>query len=232
MTMDNNTAIMINIPLEQCEKILNGELDFILLRNPSLKIKPPFKIYIYADRDRNGKYSISVEGQEGPFKTIDMNKFNLFCAQKKVIAECICNMIVPVYLSYSRATKQYFYSTNKWTKGISYSMDDIIEYFQLDTTQIELGDTIYSFGALHIANLKIYKEPKKVSEFSFSKIIRGYHKKETKESKSNSVINIDYLQHCKRVEVHKIMRGPAYKNHIYVTDLDWKKNFKKEYKNE
>ena len=69
--------------------------------------------------------------------------------------------------------------------------------------------------AWHISELKIYDKPKELGEFKKVRIVRGYHKKDEKQT---SGINIDKLMHGERLEVKYITRAPQ--SWCYVEELE------------
>ena len=152
------SAIMISIRPEFVEKILNGEKT-IEIRKTKPKIELPCKVYIYCTKNNGkgvGKY---------PFYQFCDNKLNGL--NGKVVAEFTLNKIYKFDSAYSEwaysvapAGSQMPMSETQFiqTAKIKGCLDCnvLIDYF---------GDGDYIAYMWHIDDLKIYDNPKELSEF-------------------------------------------------------------------
>lgn len=133
-------SIMQSIKPQYCELIAAGKKT-IEVRKTRPKLKPPFKVYIYCTK--NGFYGLQS-------KSNPALKTN---ASGKVIGEYVCDRITPCVPVRTRRL---------WDYGISLE-DEIsccLSHEQL--WEYGKGKTLYGY---HITNLKIYDEPKELSEF-------------------------------------------------------------------
>lgn len=149
-------AILISIRPKFCELIANGEKT-IEVRKTRPKIETPFKCYIYCTI--GGDWLTSVNGvvQKPNEISIDMTVDSVVGELNgKVIGEFICDEII-----------EYPYMNDGYSSVYGYlniTRDGLImmrlEYSELET----YGDGKTLYG-LHISDLKIYDEPKELSEF-------------------------------------------------------------------
>ena len=138
-------SLLISIQPKRCEKIAKRE-ETIEVRKSRPKIETPFKAYIYCTKDnktafnnRNGNMFLSTKGWQ------DYSECN-----GKVIGEFVCDEVYEWKYDYC--------------DGVDID-DDLILDTCLDREDINIyakGKTLYGW---HISDLKIYDNPKKLSEF-------------------------------------------------------------------
>ena len=144
-------AVLISIQPKWVEKIASGEKT-IEVRKSCPKLETPFKVYIYATW--NGSKKEILVKQDGQLFCKDWRKANgLQRASGKVIGEFVCDEIREVYQCNSG-----------WVAENACVMRS--EFFKyLGIPQ----DTHFGYDkkayAWHITDLKIYEEPKELSDF-------------------------------------------------------------------
>lgn len=137
----------------------------------------PFKVYIYQTKSKDNFIYRN-------YKVDDIRS-------GKIIGEFICNRV-----------DKYLYDC---CDGLDIDDDTLVETY-LDWEEINIyakGKPLYG---LHISELKIYDEPRELSDFKIRKFIRGYHKKTEKNETFKD--KLESLKHSKRVEVKIITRPP------------------------
>ena len=188
----SNNCILISIQPKWVQLIGNG-LKTIEVRKNIPKLKPPFKCYIYCTKslyEIDNKY-IDVFEDHITIKSRDLENLNAWeqPCNGMVIGEFIC-------------TGFQYIETN----SPCYIHSDILDTSCLTADQ--LRDYANGASMLYgwmIENVKLYKKPRKISEFKQTKVIRGYHKNKIREDVN---IDIDYLLHTKRLEVKRFERAP------------------------
>ncbi len=148
------TAILMSIKPLWCELIANNQKT-VEVRKSRPKLEPPFKVYIYCTKAKNS-FELLWTGSNDEIGIISKQ------SNGKVIGEFICNRI-------------YQYSTGN-VEGIDISDEDIIKFSCLSKKELcdyEMSaepkeNCVYRVGLYgwHISDLKIYDEPKELSEFS------------------------------------------------------------------
>ena len=153
-------AVLISIRPKWCEKIANGEKTIeIRKRRPNLET--PFKCYIYCTKaperligilkDGDENYGEIYHGKTVFIKTGEGSVCDMWGKRQKVIGEFVCDRIDTIL-----------------PENEPYGIYDIDYVFQ---TRLEYG-ALWDYGngqalyGWHISNLKIYDEPKKLSEFT------------------------------------------------------------------
>lgn len=168
--MANEKAVMISIQPKWCAKIASGEKT-IEVRKTKPKLETPFKVYIYCTKSRT------------PYESFGVNKKPIECGGK-VIGEFVCDFI-PWYISelwddetFERIQEvlepddfaeygEYEYHTiadngddfwedNMLCKAACLSVEELRKY---------IGAGFQKFYGWHISDLKIYDEPKALSDF-------------------------------------------------------------------
>lgn len=155
-------AVLISIRPQWCEKIASGEKT-IEVRKTRPKMETPFKCYIYCTKAEERLIGILKDGDENYgeiyhgkpvfIKTDEGSVCDMWGKRQKVIGEFACDRIDTIL----PANEPY---------GI-YDIDDdyvfqtCLEYGAL--WNYGNGQTLYGW---HISNLKIYDEPKELSEFT------------------------------------------------------------------
>lgn len=156
-------AVLMSIQPKWCEKIANGEKT-IEVRKSRPKLQTPFKVYIYCTMpnpktDWEWQYKPNLYIQDGKAKWIDgafeRTAFSHY-AHQKVIGEFVCDRIDEFYLPYPA----YFHRVPKETQNL------------IKDACLTMLATHHYIGtskgyAWHISQLKIYDEPKELSEFGY-----------------------------------------------------------------
>ena len=144
---------MISIKPKWCELIANGKKT-IEIRKTRPKIETPFKCYIYCTKDKidTSPKTIWWKANSSGFRHI-MNG--------KVIGEFVCDEIMTYAFSDVSTDVGIFSYYERYVKNDCdcdcLTDDEIIDYGN--------GVTLYGW---HISELKIYDEPKKLTEFSIT----------------------------------------------------------------
>lgn len=128
-------AVLISIKPEYVEKIASGEKT-IEVRKTRPKLEVPFKCYIYMS--------------QGTYKDLGTYSDWIYENRMRVIGEFVCDRTVGYYPYGLRG----FDLSNKVLKNMCLSNKDLNKYGKLDK--------VYGW---HISQLKIYDEPKYLSEF-------------------------------------------------------------------
>lgn len=142
------SAVLISNKPKWCELIAIRK-KFWELRKTKLKLKPPFKVYIYETKEK-AFADIGIYG-----RTKDGIRYNFVHRTGKVIGEFVCDEIREVYQCNSG-----------WVAENACVMRS--EFFKyLGIPQ----DTHFGYNkkayAWHISDLKIYDKPKELGEFSY-----------------------------------------------------------------
>lgn len=146
-------AVLISIRPKWCELIASGKKT-IEVRKTAPKIKTPFKGYIYCTKDPGNKGSAThfFESDEGTFWS-DGKTFAAFLSGT-VIGEFMCDKI-------------YKFSTRVYLGGEqTISDEEIVSKSCVSRQELRAyeGQKQGIFG-LHISDLVIYDEPKKLTDF-------------------------------------------------------------------
>lgn len=180
-----NKAVLIPIRPEWCAKIMTGEKT-IELRKTKPKIPTPFRCYIYETRgfQRVGNENLNcVVGGKG---------------RGAVIGEFICDQIEGVAVAFNGGSGPL-----KAIGGNEVWFDGAVERLACLSTE-EICRYVGGIGGRgygwHISSLKVYDEPKKLSEFS-ALCPRVYCQDTCPQWKHN---------HCDRLNngVHPVTRPP------------------------
>lgn len=157
-------SVLISIQPKWCELIANGKKT-IELRKTKPKIETPFKCYIYCTQEKyknkylhtsNKKNRLLFWHNNGDCEIVcepEHTSYTAYSCNGKVIGEFVCDAVIPISIEYSNpksriALKEFPYTclTDK----------QIMDY---------LGNGGKGYG-WHISGLKIYDEPKELSEFN------------------------------------------------------------------
>ncbi len=163
----NEKAVLLSIQPKWCDLIASGEKT-VEIRKTRPKIETPFKCYIYQSKDKGRLLDVLKDGDENYgeiyhgnpvfIKGIDRNVNScLFGREQKVVGEFVCDEICTYYpiSNIDPINKPYG--------------DDILASSCLSAE--ELNDYAFcrwGYGKLygwHISELKIYDQPKALSEF-------------------------------------------------------------------
>ena len=130
-------AVLLSIQPKWCELIASGKKT-VEVRKSKPKLQTPFKCYIYETQSRT----------ETPF--VDEEGHYIFKGRGQVIGEFVCGRI-----------SEYECSSDGFgelatTCGTCLTYDEILNYCN--------GNELYGW---HIADLKIYDEPRELSEFYY-----------------------------------------------------------------
>lgn len=149
-------AVLISIRPKWCEKIANGEKT-IEIRKRRPKLETPFKCYIYCTKaperligilkDGDENYGEIYHGKTVFIKTGEGSVCDMWGKRQKVIGEFVCDEITEI-------------------DGARRIKSDVARPTCLEPTELHkyLGVAV-GYG-WHISNLKVYDEPKKLSEFT------------------------------------------------------------------
>ena len=149
-------AIMISIQPQWVEKILNGEKT-IEIRKTRPKIDLPCKVYIYCTKgqelwgDGTGETWHGIDENEDMQLVHELNP-TLARLNGKVVAEFTLNEVETI-------EKNQVYNASVVRHNACLNIMQLHDYIK--------GK---GFHAWHIDNLKIYNEPKELSEFSVGKV--------------------------------------------------------------
>lgn len=136
-------AVMWALQPKQCENIANGKQTILVFKTIPKDLKPPFKVYIYCTY--GGLSKISFQKKDPLLKVDGMWQ----TVNGKVIGEFVCNSIDEIKCD--NGIQAYF--NNK--------KETCLSDFELMLNATK-GKPLY---LLHISNLKIYDNPKKLEEF-------------------------------------------------------------------
>ena len=157
-------SVLISIQPKWCELIANGKKT-VEVRKTKPKLETPFKCYIYCTKSKPliGNYKVHIYFMDE--EDFDYyNKNTIFKCNSKVIGEFVCDEIldykladvstdVGVFYYYERYITQKVYDIN--------SLDDCLT----DGELLDYGNYKNLYG-WHISDMKIYDEPKELSEFN------------------------------------------------------------------
>lgn len=138
-------AVLISTHPKWCNRIANG-YQTIVIKKTRPKIKTPFKCYIYCTEPNT----------KNPWKLLEIHSSDgkIHKGNGKVIGEFICDEIFPI--SFYASDVSFFDTEPPFTvPGTCLTDKEIAEY---------LGNGKTGYG-WHISDLKIYDEPKELSEF-------------------------------------------------------------------
>lgn len=147
-------SIMQSIKPQYCEFIAVGKKT-IEVRKTRPKLKPPFKVYIYCTKNTYSggviKQPLYLSNNE-LFMKSKIGVYDFEIVNGKVIGEYICDEI------------QEWVFDNEYTYSYDISDDDLALtcLTQEQLWEYGKGKTLYGY---HISNLKIYDEPKELSDF-------------------------------------------------------------------
>lgn len=154
-------AVMISIRPKWCEKICNGEKT-IEVRKTRPKLETPFKCYIYCTQARERLITILKDGDENYgeiyrgkpvfIKTDEGSVCDMWGKRQKVIGEFVCDRIFPIDVYDNGCIKDWNFEC-MWQACLPY--EGIAAY---------IGREKRGYG-WHISDLKIYDQPKELSEF-------------------------------------------------------------------
>ena len=162
------TAIMKSVSPRICEKVANGDCT-ILVSKTAPKCEVPFKCYIYCTsakpylyKEANPPFELFLDSELYKGKGYDDRLFS-----SKVIGEFICDRIdkiIPLRHTY------YNYIGLPIANVIEYGIwNDDLAQMCLKKKEIDnygKGKMLYGW---HISDLKIYGNPKELSEFGFTR---------------------------------------------------------------
>ena len=144
-------SVLISIQPKWCELIASGEKT-LEVRKTRPKAKIPFRCYIYQTK-KKWLYKLLA-----PLKSFAWVETVIF-GQGKVIGEFVCDAIVPISVNYSDVNSMVALRKFPFT---CLTDKQIIDY---------LGNGVTGYG-WHISDLKIYDNPKKLSDFTGIKTMR------------------------------------------------------------
>lgn len=144
-------SVLISIRPEWVEKIVNGEKTIEVRKSAPKEV--PFKAYVYVTKDKSYLYcDMPIKEfylDNGGYKGGECNGIKL--CNGKVIGEFICDKVDEYTFSHYEAEYRV---THVEQKAMCLNQPELIRYGK--------GKTLYGW---HISELKIYDEPRKLSEF-------------------------------------------------------------------
>lgn len=225
-------AIILPCTPAECEKIVNGDISILVRKVVPKESNLSIKIYIYCGKtysenvlliDKETKEAYFGDYRNGCCCDID-GYVDCFIADDNVIGEFICNEVEKFYcasvpyrkennLGYEHFVDNGVYKVDGWHEGIVFERNDKYidtmlknkELSEMCLSAQELFDYIgigkHLYG-LHISDLKIYDEPRELSEF--------------KKADCDCPFPYVHLPPCPNCDERDIKRPP--KNYIYVEE--------------
>lgn len=206
--------IMISIKPEYVEKILNGQKT-IEIRKSKPSCELPCKVYIYCTKanDNFVKKCKTICNKYYESKYLSSLSHKLYnYGIGKVVAYFTLNKVETLERDLNDwLPKNRYDISNELLKDIKLNQEQLWKYGQ--------GKTLYAW---HIDNLKIYDEPRELSEFyknNYKKIIdelefNGYDEKHCKFAVGNSFIGDD--GYCDYTNCPKLKLQTPPRNYCYV----------------
>lgn len=140
-------SVLISIQPKWCELIASGQKT-VEVRKTKPKIETPFKCYIYCTANKQGAHDLlEIHGTDEKIRK----------ANGKVIGEFVCDKVV-------KFENSMFEPEFQETSVLS-----CVDYEEL---ALYLGSKDFGYG-WHISDLKIYDEPKELSDFKHCGV--NYH---------------------------------------------------------
>ena len=165
-------AVMISIRPEWCEKIASGEKT-VEVRKTRPKIEPPFRCYIYATKPKRyykvGEHLAATDENlylsGGKVKMSDGFEFwadgtRYEYLSGKVIGEFVCENIDYWHISHLVLEQ----NAKIVLKGTCLTKEEVEKYIGYEWGK-NIWEKPYEFFGWNISDLKIYDNPKKLSEF-------------------------------------------------------------------
>ena len=149
-------GVLISIKPKWCELIASGKKT-IEVRKTKPKIDTPFKCYIYQTKESKRRFL------DHRFNSA-INGISHHTEMGKVIGEFVCDEILDYKLADVSTDVGVFYYYERYITQKSYdinSLDDCLS----DDELLDYGNYKNIYG-WHISDLKIYNEPKELSEFN------------------------------------------------------------------
>lgn len=162
-------AVLISIRPKWCEKIVLGQKT-IEVRKTRPKMGMPFKCYIYCTSGRPDlNIPISPERlMQDYLDTGSMQSLNCPLGNGKVIGEFVCDRIYEICKRGIPENFDYCYlSLDEWGNDDVEAEIKAISASCVSKKELNAyGDSKPVLYGWHISNLKVYDEPKKLSEFT------------------------------------------------------------------
>lgn len=172
-------SIITSVSPYLCEKIVSGDCKILVKKSVPKEV--PFRAYIYCTKTKN---QWSLCDYEGAYQN---SEGEIVYAQQHIIGEFICDKIEDFYcasvpylkennLGYGQFVDNGVYKVNGWHESIVFERNDRYIETMLNNDDLKeiclsaqelfdyigVGKHLYSW---HISDLKIYGNPKKLSEF-------------------------------------------------------------------
>lgn len=154
-------AILMSIQPKWCDLIAHGNKT-IEVRKTKPKLEPPFKVYIYCTKNSQHFALVQGGGTVELFHTCDYRSAIVVggeIANGKVIGEFVCDKIYNLqeHVAYGGL---YYYNDQDGMPNTELIKKTCLSNFEID--DYGKGKPLYG---LHISQLKLYDEPKELSEF-------------------------------------------------------------------
>lgn len=156
-------AVLISIRPKWVEKITRGEKT-LEVRKTRPKLETPFKCYIYCTEAKKRLVTILKDGDENYgeihhgkpvfIKVEEGSVCDMWGKRQKIVGEFVCDMILPVTVECSSPADL---GAGLEVPGTCLTDREILDY---------LGNGKQGY-LWHISGLKLYDEPKELSEFCF-----------------------------------------------------------------
>lgn len=186
-----NKAVLISIRPEWVEKILNGEKT-IEIRKTMPKCELPCKVYIYCTKNRHLACVVDKNGAELFYTCNNETAFIAggYLGNRQVVGEFILRTVTKFdYLG-------VFYD---------YKKEELLKKSCL--TDKQLADYVSPVGyAWQIEDLKIYDQPKELSEFNLPECEKS--ERACENCKHLEVINTPYAYETNCVKPRKLTKAP------------------------
>lgn len=153
-------AVMLSIRSKWCEKIVNGKKT-IEVRKTRPKLQTPFKCYIYCTKD---KHLAFMQNASGTNLIACMNAETAipvggFLGNGKVIGEFTCDQIIDAWWDYvpDAITREVAGGNLEALDGTGMTDEELFSY-----VRDSMRGHCYGW---HISNLRIYDQPRELTEF-------------------------------------------------------------------
>lgn len=150
-------SVLISIKPKWCELIASGKKT-VEVRKTQPAVGTPFKVYIYCTKDIKLRFWTGKR-----YSYADERSHNAFdkCGNGKVIGEFVCKNIDDWGLE-DLAVKE---DAEIALSGSGLTRKEVLSYLGIGEESPRNPNKYYSFYGWHISDLKIYDEPRELSEF-------------------------------------------------------------------
>lgn len=154
--MDTNgqkRALLINMRPDRIRCVLNGDVTMdVVLRE--IRLSPPFKLYICCSKNV----------PKGEKQLVVYDDSQVFPADGKVVAECVCDNLFPIYVFADNGAIQDWNFHDLRRTGYTYH----------DLSDRILQSKLQKAWALSLSNLKQYAKPRDVYALGVKNVPHGW----------------------------------------------------------